>query len=121
MALEPLVTLAKLSKSPKGESSVAAAAAAYSTDGYRCDEAALDALSRFRETTSDAVIMKRATRALYTMAGAQRDIFRCGTKAGKLASPPLSGERDVCVLCRLPAIRCRRRIARNWSSARVWS
>jgi hypothetical protein len=100
MGLEPLVTLAKLSKSPIGGATVAAAAAAYSTDGYRCDEAALDALSRFRETTSDAVIMKRATRALYEpwLDASARHFQELVRKAGKLASPPVAGERDVCVL-----------------------
>jgi hypothetical protein len=100
MALEPLVTLAKLSKSPIGGATVAAAATAYSNDGYRCDEAAIDALSRFRETTSDAVIMKRATRALYEpwLDASARHFQDLVRKAGKPASPPVVGERDVCVL-----------------------
>lgn len=100
MGLEPLATLAKLSKSPVGGATVAAAAAAYSTDGYRCDEAALDALSRFRETTSDAVIMKRATRALYEpwLDASARHFQDLVRKAGKLASAPVASERDVCVL-----------------------
>jgi hypothetical protein len=79
---------------------VAAAAAAYSTDGYRCDQTALDALSRFRETTSDAVIMKRVTRALYEpwLDASARHFQDLVRKAGKLGSPPVAGERDVCVL-----------------------
>jgi hypothetical protein len=98
--LEPLVALAKLSKSPIGGATVAAAAAAYATDGYRCDQAALDALSRFRETTSDAVIMKRVTRALYEpwLDASARHFQDLVRKAGKLGSPPVAGERDVCVL-----------------------
>lgn len=100
MALEPLVTLAKLSNSPIGGATVEAAALAYSADGYRCDGAALDALSRFRETTSDAVIMKRATRALYEpwLDASARHFQNLVRKAGKVASPPVTGERDVCVL-----------------------
>jgi len=100
MGLEPLVALAKLSKSAIGGATVAAAAAVYSTDGYRCDQAALDALSRFRETTSDAVIMKRATRALYEpwLDASARHFQDLVRKAGKPASPPVVGERDVCVL-----------------------
>jgi len=100
MGLEPLVTRAKLSKSPIGEATVAAAAVAYSTDGYRCDQAALDALSRFRETTSDAVIMKRATRALYEpwLDASARHFQDLVRKAGKLGSAPVPGERDVCLL-----------------------
>jgi hypothetical protein len=100
MGLEPLVALAKRSKSPIGGATVAAAAATYSTDGYRCDEAALDALARFRETTSDAVIMKRAMRALYEpwLEATARHFQDLVRKAGNPASPPVTAERDVCVL-----------------------
>ena len=100
LALEPLVALAKLSKSPIGGATIDAAAAAYSADGYRCDQAALDALSRFRETTSDAEIMKRAVRALYEpwLDASTRHFQELVQKAGKLGSPPIVGERDVCVL-----------------------
>jgi hypothetical protein len=100
MALEPLVRLAKLTKSPIGGATVDAAASAYSTDGYRCDRAALDALSRFRDTTSDATIMKRAVRALYEpwLDTSSRHFQELVRKAGLLASPPVAGERDACVL-----------------------
>jgi hypothetical protein len=100
MGLEPLITLAKLSKSPIGGATVGAAAAAYSTDGYRCDEAALDALSRFRGTTPEAVIMNGVTRALYEpwLDASARHFQDLVRKVGKLASPPVVGERDVCVL-----------------------
>jgi len=100
MALEPLARLAKLSKSPIGGATVSAAASVYSTDGYRCDQAALDALALFRETTSDAVIMKRAVRALYEpwLDASARHFQELVRKAGALASPPLNGVRDSCVL-----------------------
>jgi hypothetical protein len=99
-ALEPLTTLAKLTKSTIGGAAVAAAASAYSSDGYRCDQAALDALSRFRETTSDGVIMKRATRSLYEpwLDASARHFQDLVRKSGKLSSPPVAGEPDVCVL-----------------------
>jgi hypothetical protein len=100
MALEPLVALAKLSKSPIGGPTVDAAATSYASDGYRCDQAALYALSRFRETTSDAAIMKRAVRALYEpwLDASARHFQELVQKAGKLGSPPIVGERDACVL-----------------------
>lgn len=100
MALEPLVALAKLSKSPIGGSTVDAAASSYASDGYRCDQAALYALSRFRETTSDAAIMKRAVRALYEpwLDASARHFQELVQKASRLGSPPIVGERDACVL-----------------------
>jgi hypothetical protein len=100
MALEPLAALAKLSKASAGGATITAAATAYSADGYRCDQAALDALSRFRETTSDAGIMKRAVRALYEpwLDASARHFQKLVVKAGKLGSPAIVGERDVCVL-----------------------
>jgi hypothetical protein len=100
MALEPLAALAKLSKAPVGGANITAAATAYSTDGYRCDQAALEALSRFRETTSDAGIMKRAVRALYEpwLDASTRHFQELVQKVGKLGSPAIVGERDVCVL-----------------------
>jgi hypothetical protein len=99
-ALEPLAALAKLCKSPVGGATVTAAATAYSTEGYRCDQAALEALSRFRETTSDAGIMKHAVRALYEpwLDASTRHFQELVQKAGKLGSPVIAGERDVCVL-----------------------
>ena len=98
--LEPLVMLAKLSDAPVGGSSVEAAASAYATDGYRCDQAALDALSQFRDTTADAAIIKRAVRALYEqwLDLSTRHFQDLVQKAGKLSPVPVKGERDVCLL-----------------------
>src|SRR5207249_1331686 len=100
MALERLVALANLSKSPVGGATVEAAASNYATDGYRCDQAALDALSRFRETTPDSLIMKRVVRALYErwLDSSARHFQDLVQKAGKLSPAPITGERDVCVL-----------------------
>jgi hypothetical protein len=100
MALERLVSLANLAKSPVGGATVEAAASNYATDGYRCDQAALDALSRFRETTPDALIMKRVVRALYErwLDSSARHFQDLVQKAGKLSSAPITGERDVCLL-----------------------
>lgn len=100
MALERLVALANLSKSPVGGASVEAAASTYATEGFRCDQAALDALSRFRETTSDSAIMKRAVRTLYEpwLDSSARHFQNLVRKAGKLSPVPITGERDVCVL-----------------------
>jgi hypothetical protein len=100
MALERLVELANLCKSPAGGASVEAAASNYAKEGYRCDRAALDALSRFRETTSESAIMKRAVRALYErwLDSSARHFQELVQKAGKLSPVPIIGERDVCVL-----------------------
>jgi hypothetical protein len=100
MALEPLVALAKLSRSPVGGATVDAAASAYAMDGYRCDQAALDALSRFRETTADSVVMKRAVRVLYEqwLDKSTRHFQGLVGKAGRLSPARITGDRDVCVL-----------------------
>lgn len=98
--LKPLATLAKLCHAPVGGASVQAAASAYATDGYRCDQAALEALSQFRETTADAAVVKRAVRALYEqwLDLSTRHFQELVQKAGKLSPAPVKGERDVCLL-----------------------
>ena len=100
MALQRLVALANLSKSPAGGATIEAAASVYATSGYRCDMAALDALSRFLETTSDSAIMKRFVRTLYEpwLNASARHFQDLVQKTGKLLPKPLAGERDVCVL-----------------------
>lgn len=100
MALEPLVTLAKLSKSPIGGATVEAAAAAYAADGYLCDWAALDALSRFRETSSEAATMKRVVQVLYEpwLDASARHFQELVRKAGKLTVSPVPFEHDICTL-----------------------
>jgi len=96
MGLVPLVTLAKLSKSRLAEQRWLLRAA-YSTTAIVATRLPLDALSRFRETTSDAAIMKRAARAMYEPwldAGAR--IFRIWcVRRPRWLSGRVVGERDV--------------------------
>jgi hypothetical protein len=101
MALEPLAALAKLSKLPVGGATVEAAASIYATDGCRCDQAALNALSLFRETTPDSVIMKQVVRALYEpwLDASARHFQDLVQKAGKLSPHRLKvKEMSVCCL-----------------------
>jgi hypothetical protein len=100
MALEPLVTLAKLSKSPIGGATVEAAAEIYASSGYLCDWAAIDALSRFRETSSDASTMKRVVQVLYEpwLDASARHFQELVRKAGKLVVSTVPFEHDVCTL-----------------------
>jgi hypothetical protein len=100
MALEPLLALAKLSKSPIGGATVEAAAAVYAADGHRCDWAALDALSRFRESSSDAATMKRVVQVLYEpwLDSSARHFQELVRKAGKLTISTVPFEHDICTL-----------------------
>ena len=63
-ALEPLSQLAGLARSPLGGASLAAMAADYATDGWRCDRAALDALNHAKSPSDNALVAK-LVRALY--------------------------------------------------------
>jgi hypothetical protein len=100
MALEPLVTLAKLSKSPIGGATVEAAAEIFASSGYLCDWAAIDALSRFRETSSDAATMKRVVQVLYEpwLDASARHFQELVRKAGKLVVSTVPFEHDICTL-----------------------
>lgn len=100
MALEPLVTLAKLSKSPIGGATVEAAAEIYASNGYLCDWAAIDSLSRFREASSDAATMKRVVQVLYEpwLDASARHFQQLVRKAGKLVVSTVPFEHDICTL-----------------------
>jgi len=63
-ALEPLARLAALARSPLGGVSLTAMAADYSTDGWRCDRAALDSMNHAKSPSDNALIAK-VVRALY--------------------------------------------------------
>ena len=100
MALELLLTLANLSKSPIGGATVEAAAEIYAKSGYLCDWAAIDALSRFRETSSDAATMKCVVQVLYEpwLDASARHFQELVRKAGKLAVSTVPFEHDICTL-----------------------
>lgn len=63
-ALEPLARLATLARSALGGASLEAMAADYATDAWRCDRAALDAMSR-AQSPSDHALVAKVVRALY--------------------------------------------------------
>jgi len=63
-ALEPLARLATLARSALGGVSLAAMAADYATEGWRCDRAALDAMNHAR-SPSDSALVAKVVRALY--------------------------------------------------------
>ncbi|MBK8767857.1 MAG: BREX-1 system phosphatase PglZ type B [Burkholderiaceae bacterium] len=63
-ALEPLARLATLARSALGGVSLAAMAADYATDGWRCDRAALDAMNQSKSPADNALVAK-VVRALY--------------------------------------------------------
>lgn len=64
VALAPLSRLAVLARSPVGGASIEAVAAAYATEGWRCDRAALEAMAS-TESPGDAALVGRVVRALY--------------------------------------------------------
>ncbi len=63
-ALEPLARLAGLARSPLGGASLAAMAADYAAEGWRCDRAALDAMNNAKSASDNALVAK-VVRALY--------------------------------------------------------
>jgi hypothetical protein len=63
-ALEPLARLATSARSALGGVSLAAMAADYATEGWRCDRAALDAMNH-PKSPSDSALVAKVVRALY--------------------------------------------------------
>lgn len=63
-ALEPLARLASLAKTTLGGATVEAVIAAYTSEGWKCDRAALDSLSSVR-AFADTAVVHPAIRALY--------------------------------------------------------
>ncbi len=64
-ALQPLAKLAQMARSGLGGVSAAAMAETYATDGWRCDRAALDALTMAMSHKPQAGLLCRVIRALY--------------------------------------------------------
>lgn len=63
-ALEPLARLATLARSALGGVSLAAMAGDYAAEGWRCDRAALDAMSNTK-SPADSALVARVVRAIY--------------------------------------------------------
>lgn len=102
IALEPLGKLAKTAKVPLGGTTAEAMAADYAAQGWQCDRAAIDALSRLRQG-GESVLVTKVVRALY-----QPWLDRSARRFQELMSAPgvdprkltasVRVERDACVL-----------------------
>lgn len=64
MALEPLARLARLAQSSLGPATLESMIQVYSSEGWRCDRAAIDALA-LPKSAGDSGVVARAVRALY--------------------------------------------------------
>jgi hypothetical protein len=64
IALEPLARLATLATSPAGGASIASVVDSYVSDGWRCDRAALEALTTV-DTPAERVLIAKLVAALY--------------------------------------------------------
>lgn len=101
-ALEPLARLASLARSPIGGSSFESTVAAYVTDGWRCDRAAIQALSSTKGA-SETVLVARTVRSLYepwleASARHLQDLAMCeGGNLQKYARAQTT-ERETCLL-----------------------
>lgn len=102
IALEPLGKLAKAAEVPLGGATAEAMAADYAAQGWQCDRAAIDALSRLRQG-GESVLVTKVVRALY-----QPWLDRSARRFQELMSAPgvdphklaasVSAERDACVV-----------------------
>ena len=102
VVLEPISRLAKLARSPLGGGSVQENSAAYAAEGWRCDKAAMEALSAVK-SQADATLIAKVVRALYapwldkSARHFQQLIAKTGTGTSKLGSL-VKAEKDVCIL-----------------------
>ncbi|MGE3876886.1 MAG: BREX-1 system phosphatase PglZ type B, partial [Parvibaculaceae bacterium] len=102
IALEPLGKLAKAAKVPLGGATAEAMAADYAAQGWQCDRAAIDALSRLRQG-GESVLVTKVVRALYepwldrSARRFQELMSASGVDPHKLTAS-VSAERDACVL-----------------------
>ena len=102
LALEPLGRLAKAAKSALGGPTAKALAADYAAQGWRCDRAAMEALSRLKQGSENALVTK-VVRALYepwldrSARQFQELMSATGVEPGKLTEA-VTAENDACVL-----------------------
>lgn len=102
VALEPLGRLARAAKTALGGATAEAMAADYAAQGWRCDRAALEALSRLKQGSENGLVAK-VVRALY-----EPWLDRSARRFQELMSAPgidpakltlsVTAERDACVL-----------------------
>ena len=102
VALEPLGRLARAAKSASGGPTAEAMAADYASQGWRCDRAAMEALSCLRQGSENGLVTK-VVRALYepwlerSARRFQELMSAQGSDPVKLTSS-VAAERDTCVL-----------------------
>jgi hypothetical protein len=102
VALEPLGKLAKAAKTTLGGATAEAMAADYAAQGWICDRAAIDALSRLKQGGENALVTK-VVRALYepwldrSARRFQELMSATGVDPRKLTAS-VAPERDACVL-----------------------
>ena len=102
VALEPLGRLAMAAKSALGGANAEAMAADYASDGWRCDQAAMEALAAIKPGPQNSLIA-RVVRALYepwldrSARRFQELLSAPGLDPAKLVAP-VKPEHDTCVL-----------------------
>lgn len=102
VALEPLGRLARAAKRPLGGATTEALIADYVSEGWRCDRAAIEALSRLKPGNENNLVAK-VVRALYepwldrSARRFQELLSADGVDPAKLASG-VPAERETCVL-----------------------
>ena len=102
VALEPLGRLARAAKTALGGATAEAMAADYAAQGWRCDRAAMEALSRLKQGSENSLVTK-VVRALYepwldrSARRFQELMSAPGIDPAKLTSS-VAAERDACVL-----------------------
>jgi hypothetical protein len=102
LALEPLGRLARAAKTTLGGATAEVMAADYAAQGWRCDRAAMEALTRLKQGSENALVTK-VVRSLYepwldrSARHFQELMSAPGMNPAKLISP-VAAERDTCVL-----------------------
>lgn len=102
IALEPLGRLARAAKTALGGATAEAMASDYAASGWRCDRAAMEALSRLKQGGENGLVTK-VVRALYepwldrSARRFQELMSAPGIDPAKLTSS-VTAERDACVL-----------------------
>lgn len=102
VALEPLGRLARAAKTALGGASAEAMAADYAAQGWRCDRAALEALSQLKQG-GETVLVAKVVRALYQpwldrSARRFQELMSIPGMVPAKLSVPVGSERDACVL-----------------------
>lgn len=102
MALEPLARLASFAGTTLGGSTLQAAAAAYAADGWKCDRAAVDALTSVR-APQDVTLIEGVVKAVYEpwLDASARSFQVLWTAAGAAPRDLVAGtasEKDTCLV-----------------------